>query len=349
MTTTFLDRFNHTVHQYFLLILLLLYGLGAYCPGWGQSLRLVQLAHVGWWDGSSVAITLPVLLLSVLLFNAGIGVQPAQLKAIIAKPLSLLLGLCGNLMTPMVFGLLVYTFSQQWHSASEIQNILMGLAIVASMPIAGSSTAWSQNSNGNLALSLGLVVFSTVLSPLITPVILHGFGFITMGDYSEDLHTLANTGTSAFLGLCVVIPSLLGIGARLLLSNSVAQQARPYLKLLNSVCLLTLIYSNAAVVLPQTFQHPDWDFLLLIMLITGLLCLSSFGLGWLISTLIKAPPADKTALLFGLGMNNNGTGLVLSSLALADHPAVMLPIIFYNLVQHIIAGIVDKCLNTNKQ
>jgi hypothetical protein len=29
-------------------------------------------------------------------------------------------------------------------------------------------------------------------------------------------------------------------------------------------------------------------------------------------------------------------------MALADHPRVMLPIIFYNLVQHLIAGFVDR-------
>ena len=45
--------------------------------------------------------------------------------------------------------------------------------------------------------------------------------------------------------------------------------------------------------------------------------------------------------MYGLGMNNNGTGLVLASMALADHPTVMLPIIFYNLVQQIAAGIVN--------
>ncbi len=48
--------------------------------------------------------------------------------------------------------------------------------------------------------------------------------------------------------------------------------------------------------------------------------------------------------MFGLGMNNNGTGLVLASMALADHPQVLLPIIFYNLVQHLIAGTVDRFL-----
>jgi BASS family bile acid:Na+ symporter len=40
-------------------------------------------------------------------------------------------------------------------------------------------------------------------------------------------------------------------------------------------------------------------------------------------------------------MNNNGAGLVLASMALAHHPRVMLPIIFYNLLQHLVASVVD--------
>jgi BASS family bile acid:Na+ symporter len=37
----------------------------------------------------------------------------------------------------------------------------------------------------------------------------------------------------------------------------------------------------------------------------------------------------------------NGTGLVLASMALADHPQVLLPIILYTLVQNLVAGAVD--------
>ena len=48
--------------------------------------------------------------------------------------------------------------------------------------------------------------------------------------------------------------------------------------------------------------------------------------------------------MFGLGMTNNGTGLVLGSAALAHVPDVMLPVIFYNLVQHVIAAIAEKVI-----
>ena len=95
-----------------------------------------------------------------------------------------------------------------------MQNILVGLALVASMPIAGSSTAWAQNADGELALSLGLVLFSTLLSPVTTPLALHSAGLMASGDYALDLHELAAGGTGAFLGICVLAPSLIGIGIR---------------------------------------------------------------------------------------------------------------------------------------
>jgi BASS family bile acid:Na+ symporter len=72
------------------------------------------------------------------------------------------------------------------------------LAFIAAMPIAGASTAWTQNTNGNLALSLSLVLATTLLSPLFTPLIFHSIGFVTTGDYSEDLHEIASGETIGF-------------------------------------------------------------------------------------------------------------------------------------------------------
>ena len=78
--------------------------------------------------------------------------------------------------------------------------ITLVLALVASMPIAGSSTAWAQNADGDLVLSLGLVVGSTLLSPLTTPLALHAVGLMAEGAYAGDLHELAAHGTGVFLG-----------------------------------------------------------------------------------------------------------------------------------------------------
>ena len=96
--------------------------------------------------------------------------------------------------------------------------------------------------------------------------------------------------------------------------------------------------------LPQAIAVPDPDFLAAILAVTQMLCAVAFAAGWVIARLRKSDESEKVALMFGLGMNNNGTGLVLASMALADHPQVLLPIIFYNLVQHLVAGVVNQLM-----
>lgn len=78
--------------------------------------------------------------------------------------------------------------------------------------------------------------------------------------------------------------------------------------------------------------------------VTLLLCAAAFVAGWTFTRLRNSDLSDQIALMFGLGMNNNGTGLVLAAMTLADHPQVLLPIIFYNLVQHLVAGTVDHLI-----
>lgn len=132
-----------------------------------------------------------------------------------------------------------------------------------------------------------------------------------------------------------------------LLPKSSLEKAKKPIKDVNLINLLVLNDSNASVVLPRVFRNPDWDFLFVILLITGALCGFSFFVGFVISNYFKTSNSEKSSIVFGLGMNNNGTGLVLASLSLAAHPSVMLPIIFYNLVQHLVAGYVDRRLSEN--
>ena len=336
-----LARVSHFVHNHFLWLMIGSYVVAACVPWLGLRIRDVSLGEVHW-HGSKTRFSLSMAMLAALLLNAGMGVELRKVGAMLCRPGLLGAGLLANLLIPIAFIFGVTQLMTGWHNADEVQNILVGLALVASMPIAGSSTAWSQNAEGELTLSLGLVLFSTLISPLTTPLALHWVGLMTSGDYSEDLHELASGGTGMFLALCVLTPSLVGIGIRRVLGDARYAVAKPPLKLINSAILLVLNYSNASISLPQAVREPDLDFLAVTLVIVVGLCVLAFGAGWLIARLLKATPAQRTALMFGLGMNNNGTGLVLASMALADHPRVMLPIIFYNLVQHLVAGLVDR-------
>jgi BASS family bile acid:Na+ symporter len=164
------------------------------------------------------------------------------------------------------------------------------------------------------------------------------------GDYADQLHRLAAQGTGGFLAVCVVLPSLLGLLGRAAVGGARAEAARPGLKLVNSVTLLVLNYSNGAVSLPQAVAEPDWDFLGMTLGAALGLCVAAFAAGWGLGRLLGAGAGQRAALMFGLGMNNNGAGLVLASVALGGYPRVMLPLIFYNLVQHLVAGAVAALL-----
>jgi BASS family bile acid:Na+ symporter len=339
----FVSTVSHYLHAHFLWFLLGSYAMAALWPALGLWIRDVPLGEVGI-GRERTRVTLPMLMLALLLLNAGMGVKTSRLWGLLRTAPLLGAGLAANLLIPIAFIFGVSQVMRPWHEPDEVQNLLVGLALVASMPIAGSSTAWSQNNNGSMVVSLGLVLLSTLLSPLTTPVALHSVGLMASGSYATVLHSLAAQGAGTFLAACVVVPSLLGILGRVAVGGSRIDRMKPHLKLANSANLLLLNYSNASVSLPGVFADPDWDFLTVTLGFAVALCVLAFTSGWCLARLFRAEPGQRIALMFGLGMNNNGTGLVLASLALAHLPQVMLPIIFYNLVQHLVAGSVSFLL-----
>jgi BASS family bile acid:Na+ symporter len=123
-----------------------------------------------------------------------------------------------------------------------------------------------------------------------------------------------------------------------------ADAARPALKLTNALALLVLCYANAAVSLPQAVAEPDADFLAVLVAAVAVLCAANFAAGWLLGRLLRAEPGQRAALMFGLGMSNNGTGLVLGAAALAGQPRALLPLLVYNLLQHLAAAVVGPLL-----
>jgi bile acid:Na+ symporter, BASS family len=229
-----------------------------------------------------------------------------------------------------------------WHNSEEAQQVLVGLALVAAMPVAGSSSAWAQQADGDLALSLGLVLLSTLLCPFTTPAALLAAGGTADGGYAAALTGMARADTGGFLAGFVLLPALAGIVVRRLLGETRAASIRPWLKLVSAAVLLTLCYANAAVALPQTLSNPDYDFLAIIALYASGLCAVAFIGGWAVGRCFRADRGQRAALMYGLGMSNNGTGLVLGTSALAGHAEALLPIIFYNLAQHVVAASVHR-------
>lgn len=338
-----LSSLAHFLHARLLWLLLAAYFVAALFPGPALALRAISF-ELGAGTALNIPLTLPALLLAVLLFNAGFGTRISALRNLGQSSVVLGAGTVVNLAAPVLAILAANLLLRFWDNPAEAQNMLTGMVLIASMPIAGSSTAWAQNAEGDLTVSLGLVLLSTALSPLTTPLLLHAGSRITSGDWSHRLSQLAGQGTGDFLLLFVLVPSLTGMLFRATTRESVVTQIQPTVKIANTVVLLLLCYLNAAVSLPHVVAHPDAGLLAIVLAVTLWLCLVMFGAGWFLACALRLERGRQVPLIFALGMNNNGTGLVVGATAMQGYPLVLLPILLYNLLQHLAAGVVDRLL-----
>lgn len=328
------------LNRWMLVLLVASYGLASIFPGpgiWLKDSRILEGPAA--WTGFHPSF--PKLMLSFLLFNAGLHVRLDRVAELARRPGTMAAGLAANLAVPLGFIAALLATAGLWHNAEEFSMLLIGLTLVAAMPIAGSSTGWTQAAEGDMTLSLGLVVFSTLLSPVLTPVILDLVGMIAPAHYGDDLVRLAEHGTGRFLMVWVMGPSILGILGRALLGGEWVGRWQSVLKPLGTVTLLVLCYANSAACLSQELRTPDWDFLALIAAVVTALCLATFFAGYSLGRALGLDHAGRSAMMFGLGMNNNGTGLVLAATTLGAKPMVLLPVIAYNLVQHLVAGLAN--------
>ena len=330
----FLGRVHGFAHRHFLGLLVGSYLLAAAWPSAGEAIRHTAVADVG------VVISLPVVLLGFLLFHAGLAADAAELGGLVRRPAALLAGVAATVAVPLVVVVGLAAGLGWWHDPDEARCLVAGLGIVAAMPVAGSSAAWSQRAGGSTALSLGLVVASTLLSPLTTPLALAAVGPLS-GDGSA---ALGGSGTVTFLLVGVVIPSVAGMAVRRWAGAAAVARVLPRLKPAGTAVLLVLCYANATASMPAVAADPDWDYLGLAVGAAVVLCGSGFAAGWAVARLVGAGGPQRASLVFGLGMTNNGTGLVLAGAALGGMPAAVLPVLAYNLVQHLVAGTVSRAL-----
>jgi BASS family bile acid:Na+ symporter len=295
--------------------------------------------------GTEIRTSAPAVMLAVLLFAAGLAVKGEHLRGVFRRPATLLLGLAATIVVPVLVLFAAAPLLTLWPDPAEARDVLVGLAVVAAMPVAGSSAGWARAADGDCALSLGLVLMSTVLSPITTPLALSAAALLAGGEASSALTGLGGAGGAAvFLANWVILPMALGLVVRWLIGARRADAAGAPVKVMTSLVLLVLCYANASACLPAALATPDWDFLALVLSAAALMCTIAFATGFGAARCVRADPQRRAALVFGVGMANNGAGLALAASALVAFPMALLPIVAVNLVQHLGAGWADARL-----
>ncbi|NUR83679.1 MAG: sodium-dependent transporter [Nonomuraea sp.] len=331
-----------TVQRWLLALMAGSYLLAAVVPGPGEALRTAALPL----PGSAGPVTVPMVLLAVMLWAAGLGVRVRDLRTVLGRPLRLAAGVVLNALLPVALLPVAATCLRAWPDAGEVECLAVGLLLVLAMPIAGGAASWGQQAGGNVPLMVAMVVGSTALSPVTVPwgltvsAALVGPAGAGSLDDTARIDGLAGTaGAAAFTLALIVLPCLAGIVTRAVLGERRTARVTPVVKLVNLVNVLLLCYVNASGALGQALSHPDPDYLALAVAVAGAICCLSFLAGRWISRWTRCDAQDGISLTFATGMNNTSAAAVLAATWFAHRPQVLLPILAYSLLQKLAAGL----------
>ena len=329
-------RFGALLHRYFLLVMLLAYLLAGVAPGPGSVIRNFAVKLPG---GAIERVSM--LLLAVLLFCAAAVIEWSQVRELIEHPSVLLSGLLTCWFGPALLVVVVGPIMTRLAGGASTEGLLVGLALVAAMPVANSSAGWAQNARGNVTLSLGLIVLSILLSPLATPNLLTLMGLALSADDTDRIAKVVNEFSGMRFILWVILPSIAGAVTAWLAGPRWVVHAKPWFRLITLTTILVLNYANASLAVETVWKSEQLGVILLAAVLAVSVALVGIALAVIQARACSLAHGTRIALVFSLSMKHTGLALVLAGEVLHDQPRVILVILLSTLAQHVTAAAVD--------
>lgn len=255
------------------------------------------------------------LLLGVIMFGMGLTLSPNDFKAVFQAPKSVLIAVLAQY---TVMPLLAFGLATVFQLPPEIAA---GVILVGCCPGGTASNVMTYLAKGNTALSVSATAVSTLLAPILTPV-------LTLLFASKWLPVSAGDMFISILKI-VLLPILLGIIVRVLFRRQVEKSVAA----LPLVSVVGIVAVASAVVAVNTENIVSNGVLIFVVVVLHN-CLGLL-LGFVAAKLFKLDFSDQKAISIEVGMQNSGLG---STLALAHFsPIAAVPSAIFS-VWHNISG-----------
>ncbi len=336
-----LSRIGNFVQAYMSLFIFGAYLLSVFVPQIGIYFTKTDLVDIHT-EAGGFALNVPMISLSIILFNAVLCIKMNELKKVNTYLPIIFLALSANFLMALAYMLFIRHFFGSVLSVEILQHVIIAIAILSAVPIAGTASAWTQSVKGNVSITLGMILLSTIMCPFYTPIIFKIFSGFTNSVFSEKLLNLtANGNTNIFLMLVIFAPVLFGLITYAVINKKLLKKLCPLIKVTNQTCLLVLCYSNASVVLPdKILGNPNIYDLSVTFTFATIFTFLTFMVGWVLSRLIHLTVRDEMSLMFSEGLKNIGAAMVLASFGFPEYKNVTLFIIFFALTQQLVASYV---------
>ena len=298
---------------------------------------------------TELSLRTPQLLLALVLFSAGLQVPLRELRLLLRRPAALVAGLVLHVLAPLLIVPGVAFALRHSPDQDGGSGMVAAMILIVAMPVAAGATVWTAKGDGDQPTAVGLVLASTLVSPLTVPLTLAVLCPLLRGDYAGRLADAAQTAGHAFALTSVVLPCGAGLLCRLLLPRRASDGLVDAAVAVALPASLLLTYVNASGVLGPFLRHPRPMLLAAALAVAATVCGLSFALGRVAAHALRLDARAGASVTLACGMNNSSASAVLITTTLPDRPHILLPVLAYGLLQKVAAGRVVRGFGSRRE
>ncbi|MBD8014204.1 bile acid:sodium symporter family protein [Planococcus wigleyi] len=285
---------------------------GKYFAVWVVLIALLAFFFPAAFLGFGSYITI---LLGVVMFGMGLTLKPVDFKIIFKSPLPVVIGVAAQfLIMPFAAFAIAYVLKLP-------PELAAGLVLLGCVPGGTASNVMVYLAKGNLALSVAMTSLSTLMAPIMTPLLL----LLLAGQW------LPVDPVSMFLSIVqvIIIPIALGILVQRFFPTAFAKSVT--IVPLISVAAILIIVSAVTAANAQNVISSGFIVFFAVFLHNG------FGLllGYLTAMAMGLNETDRRAISLEVGMQNSGLGVALATAHFS--PLAALPSV-WGAIWHNISG-----------
>ena len=261
-------------------------------------------------------------LLGIIMFGMGLTLKTEDFRVVFSRPRDVLVGCLAQF---TVMPLLAFALTRVFRLE---EALAIGVILVGCCPGGTASNVITFLARGDLALSVGMTAMSTLLAPVLTPLLV----WLLAGEMVD----VDVAGMLLSILWVVILPIALGLVVKRIWPRT-TERAAGYLPALSSlaICLIVLIVIAANA---HKLLSGGWIVLLVVVLhnICGL------AAGYLIGLLLHLSPAKRRAVSIEVGMQNSGLASSLATLHFAAYPLATIPGALFSVWHNISGAIVAR-------
>ena len=256
-------------------------------------------------------------LLGVVMFGMGLTLNLKDFQIVFSRPKDVVIGCLAQFtIMPLVAWALTRLFAID-------EALALGVVLVGCCPGGTASNVITYLAKGDLALSVGMTGVSTLLAPLLTPL-------LTWALAGKSINVDV-VGMLLSILWVVILPIVGGLVVKWIWPKF-TEQATDYLPAFSSIAIAFIV---AIIIAANADKLMAGGLLIVVVVVLHNLC--GLSLGYLIGRLLNLSDPKRRAISIEVGMQNSGLASSLATIHFAAYPLATIPGAIFS-VWHNISG-----------